>query len=45
MHNVGIYYVYGDEILKTPKVFKSKETSAYLGAIELLVKYDNPNVK
>jgi hypothetical protein len=40
-HNAGIYYVYGNEIGKTPEIFKSKESNSYLGAIELLSKYDS----
>jgi hypothetical protein len=44
-HNVGIYYVYGDEIIKPPKIFKSKETNGYFCAIELLARYNNPECK
>jgi hypothetical protein len=44
-HNVGIYYIYGGKITKTPDLFKSKETNSYLGAIELLTKYNSPKSK
>lgn len=35
-HEGGIYYTYGKPIDKTPEVFRSKEASRYIGAIELL---------
>jgi hypothetical protein len=44
-HKVGIYYVYGNEIYKTPEIFSSKESNSYLSAIELLAKYENPECK
>jgi hypothetical protein len=44
-HKAGIYYVYGSEIYKTPKIFSSKESNSYLSAIELLTKYENSECK
>jgi hypothetical protein len=44
-HNSGMYYVYDKKLLTVPKVFKSKNTSSYLRAIELLTKYDNLECK
>lgn len=39
-HNNGIYYVYGDVPLSVvPAIFQSKQSSCYLGAIELLSAY------
>lgn len=35
----GIYYIYDKPIMKLPEIFKSKETSRYLEAIELLSEY------
>ena len=35
----GIYYIYGKEIALLPDVFASRETSRYLGAIELLSRF------
>ena len=39
-HDQGIYYVYGSKLLSIPKVFKSKYTSSYISAIELLAEYN-----
>ncbi|MCL2080268.1 MAG: hypothetical protein FWH17_10620 [Oscillospiraceae bacterium] len=44
-HNNGIYYIYNKKLTEVPKIFKSKDTNNYLRAIELLVKYDNPECK
>ena len=44
-HNCGIYYIYNKKLLDAPKMFQSKFTSSYLRAIDLLVKYDNPECK
>ena len=44
-HDCGMYYVYGNKLLNTPKVFQSKYTSNYLRAIELLANYENPECK
>ena len=44
-HESGIYYIYDKKINKIPKTFKSKETSRYISAIELLAKYENINCK
>lgn len=40
-HETGIYYIYGKPISSIPEVFESKESSRYLGAIELLSEYKN----
>jgi hypothetical protein len=44
-HECGMYYIYGKKIKNTPKSFKSKITSNYLRAIELLSKYNNSECK
>jgi hypothetical protein len=44
-HECGMYYIYDKKIINTPKIFKSKITSNYLRAIELLSKYNNPECK
>lgn len=44
-HESGIYYVYGQCLKGLPKEFKSKQASRYLGAIELLSEYTNPNCR
>jgi hypothetical protein len=44
-HNFGIYYIYGKKLIEVPKMFQSKTTSNYLRAIELLIKYDNPECR
>jgi hypothetical protein len=44
-HECGIYYIYDKKIINTPEIFKSKITSYYLRAIELLSKYKNPECK
>ena len=44
-HESGIYYIYDKKISKIPKTLKSKETSRYISAIELLAKYENNNCK
>lgn len=41
----GIYYIYEKQLSILPPVFKSKEASRYLTAIELLAKYRNPGCK
>lgn len=41
----GIYYVYGQKIFELPAFFASKEASRYLGAIELLAKYNTARGK
>lgn len=38
-HESGIYYIYGSKLAFLPKTFASKNTSAYLGAMELLADY------
>lgn len=40
-HETGIYYIYDKPISSLPEVFESKETSRYIGAIELLSEYKN----
>ena len=44
-HDCGIYYIYDKKLTDVPKLFQSKITNHYLRAIELLVKYDNPECK
>lgn len=44
-HETGIYYLYDSCLSSPPEVFKSKEASRYLGAIELLSEYNNPACK
>lgn len=44
-HDPGIYYIYGKKIIMVPKVFQSKYTSYYMGAIEMLAEYNNPECK
>ena len=44
-HNNGIYYIYDRKLAEVPKIFKSRNTGYYLRAIELLVKYENPECK
>ncbi|MDO5398899.1 MAG: hypothetical protein Q4G33_13320, partial [bacterium] len=41
----GIYYAYDKSIMELPKVFKSKETSRYLEAIEILSEYKSAKDK
>ena len=44
-HDCGIYYIHNKKLMDVPKTFQSKFTSSYLRAIELLIKYDNPECK
>jgi len=44
-HDCGIYYIYDKKLTDVPSIFQSKITNHYLRAIELLVKYDNPECK
>lgn len=44
-HESGIYYIYDEPLSVLPKEFKSKQASRYIGAIELLSEYRNPNCK
>lgn len=44
-HEIGIYYIYDKCLLALPEEFKSKQTSRYIGAIEILAKYKNPVCK
>jgi hypothetical protein len=44
-HDSGIYYIYSNKLKNVPKTFQSKDASNYIRAIELLVKYDNPECK
>ena len=41
----GIYYIYDRKISTLPESFKSKQASRYIGAIELLSEYKNPDCK
>jgi hypothetical protein len=41
----GMYYVYGNRLRLVPDTFRSKNTGAYLRAVELLSKYKNPECK
>jgi len=41
----GIYYIYDRQLSILPEVFKSKEASKYIAAIELLSEYKNPGCK
>ena len=41
----GIYYIYEKQLSILPHVFKSKEASRYLAAIEILAEYRNPGCK
>lgn len=41
----GIYYIFSRALTILPQEFQSKETSLYLGAIELLAEYQNPRSK
>lgn len=41
----GIYYIYDKPLNQLPKVFASKETSRYLGAIEILAGYRHAGKK
>jgi hypothetical protein len=43
-HDSGMYYVYNNKLCDIPP-FQSRNASFYLGAIELLLKYDNPECK
>ncbi len=40
-HENGIYYIYNQSICKLPIIFEAKNTSRYIGAIELLSEYRN----
>lgn len=40
-HESGIYYIYNRPICNVPEIFESKESSRYIGAIELLTDYKN----
>lgn len=40
-HESGIYYIYNRPICNIPEIFESKESSRYIGAIELLSDYKN----
>lgn len=44
-HNSGMYYIYANKLNIVPEIFQSKNTSHYIRALELLVKYDNPECK
>ncbi|WP_406242444.1 hypothetical protein ACF3M2_19715 [Tissierella carlieri] len=44
-HQSGVYYIYDKRISVLPEVFKSKQASRYIGAIELLSEYKNPGCK
>jgi hypothetical protein len=44
-HDCGMYYVYNKKLIETPKNFQSKTASAYIRAIKILSKYDNPECK
>ncbi|QQO09933.1 hypothetical protein [Breznakiella homolactica] len=44
-HETGIYYIYNKRLTIFPEKFRSKETGYYIRAIELLAKYDNPELK
>jgi len=44
-HDDGIYYIYSNKLINVPEVFRSRNASFYLRAIELLSKYDNPKCK
>lgn len=44
-HENGIYYIYGRCLLKTPEDFKSKQSSRFIAAIELLSEYKNTKCK
>lgn len=37
--NDGIYYIYDKKLARLPEIFESREASRYLGAVELLSKY------
>lgn len=41
----GIYYVYDKSLSKLPPVFESKQASRYLGAVEMLAKYQQAHKK
>ncbi len=41
----GVYYIYDKPITELPTVFKSKETSRYLEAIEILSEYKSAKKK
>ena len=43
-HESGMYYIYSNTLNDVP-LFQSRNASFYLGAIELLSKYDNPECK
>ncbi|TAH64929.1 MAG: hypothetical protein EWM47_11745 [Anaerolineaceae bacterium] len=40
-HENGIYYIYNKSICNVPEIFETKESSRYIGAIELLSDYKN----
>jgi hypothetical protein len=40
-HDSGMYYIYGKKISLVPEVFKTKEASKYISAIEILAEYKN----
>jgi len=44
-HTPGIYYIYEGRLSLLPERFDSKQTSRYLGAIELLSGYESPACK
>jgi hypothetical protein len=44
-HDGGMYYIYSGKLNIVPENFQSRNASYYLGAIELLSKYDNPECK
>lgn len=41
-HQTGIYYIYDKQLSILPQIFKSKEASRYIAAIELLAEYRIP---
>lgn len=40
-HKSGIYYIYDKQISVLPELFKTRQASRYIGAIELLAEYKN----
>ncbi|MCL2084230.1 MAG: hypothetical protein FWH06_03105 [Oscillospiraceae bacterium] len=44
-HDSGIYYVYDRHLNTLPLIFKSKQASRYIGAVELLSAYRNSVLK
>jgi len=41
----GIYYIYSNQLNNIPEIFETRNTSRFIGAIEILSNYINPDCK